>query len=298
MNKVKCINGHYFDLDRFGCCPTCGEGVGVQAEERKSKNAVSSIRKSKLEVIDKTEILNEEKNENVIPATGKVAGIKWKFWQKEQEAVEQIDVKKNEESQLELQESTVVQEAKKEETLPKEDTSINQNEGMQKKYEPTLNIDKPNSPSDDQTVDNSLAQAVAATGHGMFSALPNTVAFYDFTEAEPPVGWLICIKGNYQGQAFVCKTGKNRIGRNPNCDINMGNEVSITREPHAIIIYEPKQKVFYLQNGTGDGLVYLNDELLFSHEQLHAYDKIQIGNAEFVFLPLCGENFTWDDYIN
>ena len=28
---------------------------------------------------------------------------------------------------------------------------------------------------------------------------------------------------------------------------------------------------------------------------LHAYDIIEVGKSRLLFLPLCGENFRWDD---
>lgn len=113
----------------------------------------------------------------------------------------------------------------------------------------------------------------------------------------PPVGWLVCVKGQYLGQAFMCKAGRNKIGRGVNMEINLQEERSINRNVHAAIIYEPIQRQFFIQAGSGDGLTYLNGNLVFSHEALHPYDKIVVGKLEFVFLPLCGERFTWNDYM-
>lgn len=143
----------------------------------------------------------------------------------------------------------------------------------------------------------SLAQAIRATSSTTASALPKTVAIYNFDTKEPPVGWLICIKGSYQGTAFECKAGKNRIGRGADMGINLADDISITRDVHALLIYEPNNRIFFIQNGTGDGMVYVNGEFLFSHTELHAYDKVTLGKLDFVFLPLCGDQFTWDDYI-
>jgi len=46
--------------------------------------------------------------------------------------------------------------------------------------------------------------------------------------------------------------------------------------------------------GNSRSLSYVNHELVFTHEELHAYDRITLGKAEFLFLPLCGERFDWD----
>ena len=117
-------------------------------------------------------------------------------------------------------------------------------------------------------------------------------------ENKEVAGWLVCVSGRYKGRAFVCEEGRNRIGNDMSYEIALTMEPSVTREVHAYLIYEPKNSVFYLENGIGNGLVYLNDEILFSHNKLEAYDKIQIGKVTFVFVPLCGDKFKWEDYAD
>ncbi len=143
-----------------------------------------------------------------------------------------------------------------------------------------------------------LSQAIANTGSGAISSLPKTRSLYDCAQTEPPTGWLVCIRGVYQCRAFALKAGRNRIGRNPTCDITLVDDDSITREPHAVIIYDPTTRCFHLQNGSGDGLVHCNGTLLFDHQELSAYDRIRMGSAEFLFVPLCGSQFTWDSVLN
>ncbi len=77
-------------------------------------------------------------------------------------------------------------------------------------------------------------------------------------------------------------------------DIALPEEPSVDQAIHAQIIYEPKKRQFFLQAGNGDGLSYLNENLVFTHEELHAYDRIALGDAEFIFLPLCSESFDWN----
>ncbi len=282
MNKVKCANGHFFDADRFnGCCPICRSTAAGQVEDKKSRTPVQSIRKSRLDNMDKTELLVEEQKVVSESVVGKSSGIKWRLGTKKPEEVSQVREK-----------SEPVQNQAVEEKDPPVVRS------MQPSGDRNDVSDVSEQPAKEISGGSSLTQAVAATGHGAFSALPKTTAYYELeAETEPPTGWLVCTKGAHRGEAFACKSGRNRIGRNPSCNISLMNDTSITREPHAMIIYDPKDRKFYLQNGTGDGLVYRNGSLLFSHEELKAYDKVQMGTAEFVFVPLCGEQFTWDDYI-
>ncbi len=131
---------------------------------------------------------------------------------------------------------------------------------------------------------------------GSSAALEKTKVVYD-DYGNPPVGWLVCVKGDHAGEAFECITGRNRIGRNRDYEIPILADRTVSRSVHATIIYEPKSRKFFIQAGGGDGLVYKNDDILFGHEELNLYDKITLGKAEFVFVPLCGESFTWDDYL-
>lgn len=151
--------------------------------------------------------------------------------------------------------------------------------------------------SDNAVEGPSLKAAVKATASKSISSLQKTTAYYDVDEVVPPVGWLVCVRGAYIGCAFACKAGRNRIGRNLDMDICLSDEASISRDTHAIIIYEPQKRTFYLQAGTGSGLAYHNENLIFDHEEIQAYDKIKLGKAEFIFFSLCGERFTWDDYM-
>lgn len=277
MNKVKCTNGHFFDADKFSNCPICGSSMAGKSEPQKPGVLTPPSRKSRLDEVDKTERLEENDPVSTPPDTGKANGFNWHF------------LSKNPPSPKPPKQDPPPQ-PKPISTTPKPNP-----------VPPSVQPEPvPESPANDAPLPDSLTQAVAATGYNKTSALPKTVAYYELAEEniEPPTAWLVCTKGVYQGHAFACKSGRNRIGRNPNCNINLINDNSIAREAHAIILYDHKHRVFYLQNGSSDGIVYLNDSPLLAHEQLNAYDQIEIGKAEFVFLPLCGERFAWEDHIS
>ena len=124
-----------------------------------------------------------------------------------------------------------------------------------------------------------------------------TVGIYADAETEPVVGWLVCIKGDEcQGESFNLKAGKNMIGRGAGMDV-MIPEPTVSRDKHAVITYEPKKRIFLIQPGDGNGMVYLNDELLMTFSEIKSRDIIQLGEAMFMFYPFCGPEFTWDDYI-
>lgn len=114
----------------------------------------------------------------------------------------------------------------------------------------------------------------------------------------PCVGWLIAIGGNHIGQDFHLKVGKNFIGRDESMDIALTGDRSVSREKQAIIIYEPKQHLYLIQPGEASSLVYCNNEVVLNPVELKAYDMITVGEVNLVFMPLCGQQFNWNDILN
>jgi pSer/pThr/pTyr-binding forkhead associated (FHA) protein len=109
------------------------------------------------------------------------------------------------------------------------------------------------------------------------------------------VGWLVCVGGEYFGEGFNLKAGQNFIGRALTMDVPLAKDTSVSRNRHAIVTYDPKGRVFYLQQGESNGLTYRNGELLLAPSKLEPYDKIQVGGSEFVFAAFCGEKFSWEE---
>ncbi len=108
------------------------------------------------------------------------------------------------------------------------------------------------------------------------------------------VGWLVATKGIYTGESFPIISGRNFIGRNKNYSVNLEKDKTVSRSRHAIIIFEPKTRVFFVAPGDSTELFYLNDKVVLGSEEIKAYDRLKIGDTELLFIPLCGENFAWD----
>ena len=145
----------------------------------------------------------------------------------------------------------------------------------------------------------------------------HTVAFYDeiFAPQEsssvvspvrpanipsvstPCVGWLVVTQGMHLGQDFRLKVGKNFIGRDSQMDIVLDGDKSVSRNRHAIVVYEPKQHLYLVQPGESSELVYLNDNIVLNPMKLSAYDVITVGDVNLLFMPLCGEKFNWTDEL-
>lgn len=113
--------------------------------------------------------------------------------------------------------------------------------------------------------------------------------------ADPVVGWLVCRKGEYFGQSFSLKSGRNFVGRSPQMDICLLNEPSVSRDRHAVIIYEPVGRIFLAQAGDSRELFYVNDNVVLDNVQLKPYDVISVGKTDLFFIPCCTKEFSWDD---
>lgn len=113
--------------------------------------------------------------------------------------------------------------------------------------------------------------------------------------STPCVGWLIAMNGEHIGTDFRLKVGKNFIGRNESNDIALTEDKSVSRERQAIVVYEPKTHMYLVQSGDASSLVYRNNEVVLTPVKLEAYDMITVGDINLLFMPLCGERFSWGD---
>lgn len=114
-------------------------------------------------------------------------------------------------------------------------------------------------------------------------------------KAEPVVGWLVCTKGEYFGQSFTLKSGRNFIGRGRDMDICLEGERSVSRDRHAVIVYEPKERMFLAQAGDARELFYVNDDVVLDHVVLKANDIISLGKVDLMIIPCCTKEFAWED---
>lgn len=111
---------------------------------------------------------------------------------------------------------------------------------------------------------------------------------------DPVVGWLVATEGKHYGESFKLKTGRNFIGRGHDMDVVLSADESISRNKHAILLYDPKANQFFIQSGESRELTYLNGDVLLESKVLHSKDRITLGNSELLFVPLCSEDFSWE----
>ena len=111
---------------------------------------------------------------------------------------------------------------------------------------------------------------------------------------DPVVGWLVCVEGPDRGRDYRLHSERNFIGRAPSMDIAITGDDSISRDNHAVISYNPKKHSYRLAPGDSRGLVYLNDEEVLGAMEIKPYDRIELGKTVLLFIPFCGERFTWE----
>ena len=116
--------------------------------------------------------------------------------------------------------------------------------------------------------------------------------------ADEPIllsGWLAIISEQGRGTSYTLTFGMNTLGRSEENHVAIQNgDASISRNKHAMIIYDYENNLFYIKHGEGQFLTYLNGEVLLETKRLHANDRIKLGSTELIFIPLCSDNFQWE----
>jgi hypothetical protein len=119
--------------------------------------------------------------------------------------------------------------------------------------------------------------------------------FQKHTGIEPVVGWLVCIKGINKGRDYRLHSDLNKVGRAPNMDVCIEGDETISRENHCQIAFSPRSKTFNIIPGDGRNLIYLNDKDVLSPTKLEAYDRLDLGDGSFMFMPFCAlGKFDWE----
>ena len=139
---------------------------------------------------------------------------------------------------------------------------------------------------------------VIAGGHGRPGHAPeveNEVKQVD-AMADPVVGWLVIVDGPGKGNYLKLGNGQNSIGRGntERIKLDFGDEL-ISRSNHAMLTFDPRGGEFYIQQGSGTNLAYLDNSPVLSPAKLSSGNRITLGETTLMFVPLCGENFSWDE---
>ena len=332
----RCVNGHYYDGDKFARCPYCGAGdmdenVGeptvpaYNVDRQTSQASPSNVSDD-----EPTVMLEESQNMNSPVSSGNMQTETANDLFPAQSASYDGDATKS--IPLSKISGSLFNNDKETKTSEPENTSANSGNGYQSGASQFTGTQQNSASQFTGTQQNSAPQFTGTqqSGVSQFSAAQDptfknnsssskndirqmvqeaksTGSAFDDGDAptqrltnpilddEPTVGWLIGVNGNYYGECFELKSGKNFIGRAPEMDIVLSADKTVSRYRHAVVLYEPHSRVFIAQAGESRELFYLNENVVLKNEQLNAYDTLLIGTTKLVFFPLCGSEFSWDD---
>lgn len=111
---------------------------------------------------------------------------------------------------------------------------------------------------------------------------------------DPVTGWLVCIEGPQMGRDYRILSEKTLLVEQRICTfalLEIIRFLSVTMQSLFMIL----KRNFYLLPGDASGLAYLNNEAVYTPTELAAYDVIQLGRSMFLFIPLCGVHFEWEN---
>lgn len=141
-------------------------------------------------------------------------------------------------------------------------------------------------------------------GTESISAEPHTVIAGGLTQApaadpqsamDPVVGWLVVVEGPGKGSAVQIGNGQNTIGREASrIRLDFGDP-QISRTEHAVISYDPRANQFYIHQGKGVNLVYLEGSPVLTPTLLEHGSTISIGGTTLRFVAFCDDKFRWKD---
>lgn len=275
MNLCRCENGHFYDKEKYPTCPHCKGGSASDEKRTVSwwdKNGSDGATVPVDNIPDKPSISVQQK-ENPFEKEGVGS----------QPAVQQIPFNTPPAVRgFSANDITIGGDNGDTPTVPWDpNQSGDDDDGYTKGY------------FDDAFKDMTKESANRQTVPGVQTPAPHVNKV-----STPCVGWLVALGGEHIGTDFRLKVGKNFIGRSPKMDIALTEDKSVSRERHAIVVYDPKSNMYLIQPGDSSSLAYYNNNLLLTPEKLEAYDMITVGDVNLLFMPLCSAKFSWGSVLD
>lgn len=276
MNLTRCNNGHFYDMDKFDSCPHCQNAGAAQDHTTPLNNVGNTGMSSPFEggSGDVTMPIGSVPNEGFTPVmdTGRATAP--------------------------VNNTPAHRVADETPTEPLNTNDMPRYDRQIQPEKPGADTPSQNAPSLSELVEQSqtFSSDPSEKTIGIYSSLNNADGTQE-NVIEPVVGWLVCVKGTSFGASFTLKSGKNFIGRDKNMDVSIPGDKSVSRQCHAIILYDPKSKMFLVQPGTSRELFYLNDKVVLGVEEVASNDILTIGKTDLMFIPCCSDRFSWEDQI-
>lgn len=127
-------------------------------------------------------------------------------------------------------------------------------------------------------------------------ATPKTVRLYETEmEIEPVVGWLVALSGKAKGKSYMLKAGPNFIGRDLSMNVSITEDNTVSRNKHAVVIYDPKSRRFFALPGESRALFYVDDEVVLNNVEVKDRQLLTVGETKLMLVAFCNEKFAWED---
>ena len=107
------------------------------------------------------------------------------------------------------------------------------------------------------------------------------------------VGWLVGLNGTARGESYPVRIGRNILGRDRRSDVVINDDQASSH--HADLVFRPEERRFILMDHNSTNGTYVNDAEIEPRRDLALNDVIRIGSHRFLFMPLCKEDFFWDE---
>jgi pSer/pThr/pTyr-binding forkhead associated (FHA) protein len=107
------------------------------------------------------------------------------------------------------------------------------------------------------------------------------------------VGWLVGLNGTARGESYPVRIGRNILGRDRRSDVVINDDQASSH--HADLVFRPEERRFILMDHNSTNGTYVNDAEIEPRRDLALSDVIRIGSHRFLFMPLCKEDFFWDE---
>lgn len=125
---------------------------------------------------------------------------------------------------------------------------------------------------------------------------PSIAEDSDDAMGDPPVAWLVVVRGAGKGRVLTLGNGMNAIGRDPGSRVRIDfGDDAISSSNHAQIAYEPRRRKYLISHGDGTNLTYLDGEVVMGATELQAGAMVELGETTLRFQPFCSTEFDWKD---
>lgn len=123
------------------------------------------------------------------------------------------------------------------------------------------------------------------------TAAPKTVGFFKINEAEPVVGWIVCMNKDMRGQDYRLVEGRNIISNEIDAEISLPEMKD--GSGGMSIMYDSINDSYFIQSGASD--VSVNGEKVIEATSLEGQCVIDIDEYNLVFIPFCEMGRNWNE---